>query len=68
MTPLAAKWGKLVYPLLLHAATKVRDQAMKAMNIGMDALVKHQEELAKSLVPDLKAVSCQSVIATIAAY
>ena len=51
------RWAKLVYPLLLHGAVRLRERAMVAMEIGMAAMLEHREELVKHLVTDLRAVS-----------
>jgi len=50
----AVCWGKLVYPLLLHDAVKIRQQALVAMDKGLQAMMKHQDELLSYLLPDLK--------------
>lgn len=57
MEPHAVRWGKLVYPLLLHGAPKLRERALVAVDLGMPAMLKHREELGKTLMADLKAVS-----------
>ena len=57
MEVLATRWGKLVYPLMLHGAPRLRERALGAMELAMPALLKHQDEISKCLLPDLKAVS-----------
>ena len=51
------KWAKLVYPLLVHGAVKVRERALVAMELGMAAMLDHQGALAKPLAGDLRTVS-----------
>ncbi|CAH1788856.1 unnamed protein product [Owenia fusiformis] len=48
------RWSKLVYPLLVHSASKVRDRALIAMEMGMAAILSHQEEISVTMVPHLK--------------
>lgn len=49
-------WAKLVYPLLVHGAHKVRERAMVAMEMGLSAMMQHQMEFNKNLEDDLKTV------------
>ena len=50
-------WAKLVYPLLVHGAHKVRDRAMVAVEMGLTAMMQHQAEFSKNLEEDLKTVN-----------
>lgn len=54
MATYPVEWAKFVYPLLLHGAVKVRDRAVIAMELGMPAILKEQNEIAKLLMADLK--------------
>lgn len=49
-------WGKLVYPLLIHGAPRVRERAHVAMDKGWSSMMKQRESIARSLVSDLQAV------------
>ncbi|ELT97270.1 hypothetical protein CAPTEDRAFT_113923, partial [Capitella teleta] len=56
MVPEAPTWGRLLYPILLHSAPKVRERAMFAMNLGLPAMLQHKDKIAKTLPADLDAL------------
>jgi hypothetical protein len=57
----APTWGRLLYPVLLHASPKVRERALYAISLGLPAMLKHREEVAKTLPSDLEAVSVRLI-------
>ena len=57
MAEYAVQWGKLMYPLLVHGAPKVRERAIVAIDLGMPALLTKHEAVGRALVADLKTVS-----------
>ncbi|RDD40447.1 Telomere-associated protein RIF1 [Trichoplax sp. H2] len=50
-----AKWGILVYPVMLNSAVKVAERALVVMESALPLLLSSQEELIRVLIPDLKA-------------
>ncbi|XP_069052604.1 telomere-associated protein RIF1 isoform X2 [Lepisosteus oculatus] len=57
----AVRWAKLVVPLVVHSASKVRLRAAAALEMGMPLLVEKQQEVAAiaeplmaSLIPELQ--------------
>ena len=50
------RWSKLIFPLLVHSASKIRDKALIAMETGMTFMMKYQDEIRKILPADMKAV------------
>ena len=54
MKPHALKWGRLIYPLLVHGSPQVRADAVIAMETGMTHLQSHQAAIARELESDLK--------------
>ena len=54
MKPHVGRWAKLVYPLLLHGASKIRERAVVAMDLGMPIIKERPTDVAKSLMADLK--------------
>ena len=53
----ALTWGRLVYPLLAHGTTILREQAIHVMNSGMEFLLAKQETIGPGLESDLKVSS-----------
>ena len=56
------KWAKLMYPMLVHTAGKVRERALIAMDRGMPLILKNkddQDAISGDLVQDLKVVSTE---------
>jgi hypothetical protein len=51
------RWAKIIYHLAVHSVPKVRERAMVTMELAMPFMMKHQCELVRMLIPDLKAVS-----------
>lgn len=58
----AVRWAKLVIPLVVHSATKVRLRAAAAMEMGMPLLLKKQSEVAAIIEPMMSSVSIRSHI------
>ncbi|XP_022090786.1 telomere-associated protein RIF1-like isoform X2 [Acanthaster planci] len=50
----AVRWGKLLLPLIVRSAHKVRERAALAINLGLPAMVRHQSDIAPQLATDLK--------------
>lgn len=57
MAGCASTWAPLVYPLVLHANTRVRERALVAMEKGMAAMISQQNDVARCLANDLRDVS-----------
>lgn len=58
----AVRWAKLVIPLVVHSASKVRLRAAAAMEMGMPLLLEKQVEVAAIIEPMMSSVSiCVSV-------
>ena len=58
------KWTKLMYPMLVHAAGKVRERALVAMDRGMPLILNnkdYQETISGDLVQDLKVVCTRQI-------
>ncbi|KAL9968125.1 hypothetical protein ACROYT_G026458 [Oculina patagonica] len=47
-------WAKLVFPLLVSSAIKVRERALAVMSAGLEHMMSSQEKVVKILVPLLK--------------
>ncbi|XP_064648530.1 telomere-associated protein RIF1-like [Lineus longissimus] len=47
-------WAKIIFHLVVHSVPKVRERALAVMEIAMPFLMKHQDELVRILIPDLK--------------
>lgn len=50
-------WAKLVIPLVVHSASKVRLRAAAAMEMGMPLLLEKQMEVAAIMEPMMSTVS-----------
>ena len=57
MSKEAVVWGRMMYPLLVHGATKLRDRAVVVIKKGMPHLIENQQVLSKYLKEDLDMVS-----------
>ena len=55
MPSYASRWAKLIYPLLVHSAHKIRERSAFAIQQGLPALKAHRAEIISTLIPDLKA-------------
>ena len=55
MPSYASRWAKLIYPLLVHSAHKIRERSAFAIQLGLPALKAHRAEIISTLIPDLKA-------------
>lgn len=53
----AVRWAKLVIPLVVHSASKVRLRAAAAMEMGMPLLLGKQTEVAAIIEPMMSSVS-----------
>lgn len=53
----AVRWAKLVIPLVVHSAPKVRLRAAAAMELGMPLLLEKQMEVAAIIEPMMSTVS-----------
>lgn len=53
----AVQWAKLVIPLVVHSASKVRLRAAAAMELGMPLLLEKQAEVAAVIEPMMSSVS-----------
>ena len=53
----ALRWAKLVIPLVVHSASKVRLRAAAAMELGMPLLLEKQMEVAGIIEPMMSSVS-----------
>lgn len=51
------KWAKLVIPLVVHSASKVRLRAAAAMELGLPLLLTKQVEVAAAIEPIMASVS-----------
>ena len=67
MPKFASRWAKLVYPLVVHSAHKIRERSALALQLGLDGLQQHSAEVIPSLVPDLKAALVPEMIKLFAA-
>ncbi len=59
MEPEATRWGKLLYPMPVHTANKVREKSLAALQIGLPLILKdqdHQDAISQNLVSDLQMV------------
>ncbi|XP_033103154.1 telomere-associated protein RIF1-like [Anneissia japonica] len=48
------RWAKLILPSLVHSAVKVRLRALLALELALPAMVKFRQELASTVVQELK--------------
>lgn len=53
----AVSWAKLVVPLVVHSANKVRLRAAAALELGMPLLLEKQQEVAAIVEPMMSSVS-----------
>lgn len=53
----ALRWAKLIIPLVVHSASKVRLRAAAAMEMGMPLLLEKQMEVAAIMEPMMSSVS-----------
>lgn len=53
----AVRWAKLIIPLVVHSASKVRLRAAAAMEMGMPLLLEKQMEVAAIIEPMMSSVS-----------
>lgn len=53
----AVRWAKLIIPLVVHSASKVRLRAAAAMELGMPLLLGKQAEVAAVIEPLMSTVS-----------
>lgn len=53
----AVRWAKLIIPLVVHTASKVRLRAAAAMELGMPLLLEKQTEVAAIIEPMMSSVS-----------
>lgn len=53
----AVRWAKLVIPLVVHSASKVRLRAAAALEMGMPLLLEKQQEVASIVEPMMSVVS-----------
>lgn len=53
----AVQWAKLVIPLVVHSASKVRLRAAAAMEMGMPLLLEKQNEVSAVIEPMMSTVS-----------
>lgn len=53
----AVTWIKLVIPLVVHPASKVRLRAAAALELGMPLLLEKQQEVAAIVEPMMSSVS-----------
>ena len=60
MQPLAGRWARLIYPLLSHGSSAVRERTTVAMEMGIPLMTSRQEEVAIGLAADLKALLVRS--------
>jgi len=57
MEAYVTRWAHLVYPLVIHKKSAIRNQANLAFKLGLGA-IKGNASVAKQLLDDLKPVSC----------
>lgn len=53
----AVCWAKLVIPLVVHSANKVRLRAAAALEMGLPLLLEKQQEVAAIVEPMMSSVS-----------
>ena len=53
----AVQWAKLVIPLVVHSASKVRLRAAAALEMGLPLLMEKQKEVAAIIEPIMSSVS-----------
>lgn len=51
------RWAKLVIPLVVHSASKVRLRAAAAMEMGLPMLLTQQADVAAAIEPVMASVS-----------
>lgn len=61
----AVQWAKLVIPLVIHSASKVRLRAAAAMEMGMPLLLEKQTEVAAVIEPMMSSVSTYSMCVSV---
>lgn len=61
MTEGAVQWAKLVVPLVVHSASKVRLRAAAALEMGLPLILEKQEEVAAMIEPMMATVGCFSL-------
>lgn len=57
MAEAAVRWAKLVVPLVVHSASKVRLRAAAAMELGLPLLLEKQADVAAIVEPMMSTVS-----------
>lgn len=57
MAEAAVRWAKLVVPLVVHSASKVRLRAAAAMELGLPLLLQKQADVAAIVEPMMSTVS-----------
>lgn len=57
MAEAAVRWAKLVVPLVVHSAPKVRLRAAAALELGLPLLLDKQVEVAAVVEPMMSTVS-----------
>lgn len=63
----AVLWIKLIVPLVVHSASKVRLRAAAALEMGMPLLLEKQQEVAAVVEPMMSSVSL-SLVFIVAKY
>lgn len=58
----AERWARLVIPLVVHSASKVRLRAAVALEMGMPLLLAKQQEVAAIIEPMMSNVSFKSCV------
>lgn len=53
----AVQWAKLVIPLVVHSASKVRLRAAAALEMGLPLLMEKQKEVSAIIEPIMSSVS-----------
>lgn len=53
----AVRWAKLIFPLVVHSAPKVRLRAAVALEMGMPLLLEKQNEVVAIIEPMMSSVS-----------
>lgn len=51
------RWAKVIIPLVVHSASKVRLRAAVAMEMGMPLLLQKQREVSAVIEPIMSSVS-----------
>ena len=59
----AARWGKVLLPMVAHSAIKVRERVLEVIETRLEMLLTNQREvLAAGRVPIFKSVSMTATI------